>query len=65
MSSNARQWSSQVEREYFVKLADNRYARLKLTAFAGARNFFVLESYLNPSGSRNLEYDAGKQVSAR
>lgn len=67
MSNNAprQQWSSEVEREYFVKLAGNRYARLKLTAFAGPRTFFVLESYLNPSGSRNLEYDPAKQASTR
>ena len=56
--NNAEQrWSSQVAQEYFVKLQKQRYGRIKLSIFVGGRTFFVLESYLNPSGSRNLEYD--------
>jgi hypothetical protein len=65
-ASDPRQrWSSEAEREYFVKLPDGRHARVKLTAFAGGRTFFVLESYLNPSGSRNLEYNPALQAAAR
>jgi hypothetical protein len=58
-------WSSQAEREYFVKLRNGRYARAKITAFAGFRTFFVLESDLNPSGSPNLEFDPKKEIRTR
>lgn len=56
MSKNAEQWSSQVEKEYFLRLADGRFARIRLRMIAGGSHFFNLESYLNPKvGSRNLE----------
>ena len=56
-------WTDRVERQYFVKLPDQTYARLTFQMMAGGRyNFFVLESYLNPSGSRNLEYDPAKEI---
>lgn len=55
-------WSREAERQYFLKLADGRYARAKLTIYTGDRTFFVLESYLNPSGSRNLEYDPTRRA---
>ena len=54
----SQRWSSALDRQYFVKLADGRYARVSVTAYVGRRTFVVLESYLNPnSASRNLEYD--------
>lgn len=65
-ADNSRErWSYSAEKQYFLKLADGRYARAKLTFYTGSRTIFVLESYLNPSGSRNLEYDPAKQASAR
>ena len=50
-------WSSEEDREYFLKLADGKYARLQLSVHVGSYTMIVLESYFNPSGSRNLEYD--------
>jgi hypothetical protein len=56
-------WSSSAEREYFLKLRDGNYARIHFQMMAGGHyNFFVIESYLNPSGSRNLEFDPSKEI---
>ena len=51
------EWSSHVKRNYFLKLADGNYARLSFEMVAGGDHFFQLESFLNPSGSRSLEFD--------
>jgi len=59
----AEKWTSHAERQYFVKLSDNRYARITFEMRTGGEHFFVIESYLNPKpGSRNLEYDPAKKV---
>jgi len=65
MSKTAERWLSSVERKYFVKTADGKYARIIFGMFAGGYHFFVIEGYLNPSGSRNLEYDEAKQIDSR
>jgi hypothetical protein len=47
------------------KLANDNYAHIKIEMMAGGDyNFFVLESYVNPSGSRNLEFDRKKAIQA-
>lgn len=63
MPEDAEQWTPQQQRDYFVKLPDGRFARVSFTMIAGGNHYFLLESFLNPSGSRNLEYDA-KQTAA-
>lgn len=56
-------WASNIERQYFVKLSDNRYARINFRMRTGGEHFFVIESFLNPTpGSRNLEYDPAKTI---
>jgi hypothetical protein len=50
-------WRSQVTRNYYVQLASGNYARLSFMMTAGGDHFFSITSYLNPSGSRNLEYN--------
>jgi hypothetical protein len=63
MSRDAKQWASQQQRDYFVKLPDGRFARINFRMIAGGNHYFVMESFLNPTpGSRNLEYDP-KQAS--
>lgn len=55
-------WSAEAEREYFVRTADNRYARIKLSLQTRGDHFLVIESHFNPQqGDRNLEYDSRKQ----
>ncbi|SPE59641.1 exported hypothetical protein [Verrucomicrobia bacterium] len=50
-------WSSHASRNYFLKLASGNYARISFEVVAGGDHFFQLESFLNPSGSRSLEFD--------
>ncbi len=49
------EWANSAKRNFFLKLADGNYARMSFEMVAGGDHFFKLESYLNPSGSRNLE----------
>jgi hypothetical protein len=59
-------WSPKAERQYFVKTADDHYARVNLRVRTGGEHFVVLEAYYNPKiDSRNLEYDPSKQASDR
>jgi hypothetical protein len=63
MPATSEEWSSQEQREFFVKLPDGRYARVNLTMIAGGNHYFLLESYLNPAlGDRNLEFDPEKAI---
>lgn len=56
MPQLAERWQPQESREYFVKLADGRFARVQIEMVAGGDHFFSISSYLNPTpGSRNLE----------
>lgn len=50
-------WKSDFEQTYFVKLGNGKYARMRFRMIAGGEHFAVVESYYNPFGSRNLEYD--------
>lgn len=64
MRKNAERWKKGFEREFFVKLADGRFARFSIMLTTGGDHFVVLESYLNPTpGSRNLEFDPKKATS--
>lgn len=58
-------WQRTKRVEYFLKLRDGPFARVVLTMHAGHNNFLVMESFVNPSGSRHMEYDPSKQASAR
>ncbi len=65
MPKTAERWNPQVTRQYFAKLANNTFARVEFEMVAGGDHFFRITSFVNPSGSRNLEYDASKQAPAR
>lgn len=61
----AERWRDNMAKQFFVRLADNRFARINFEMIAGGDHFIVLESYLNPEpGSRNLEYDSAKVAPA-
>lgn len=49
-------WTETVNQQYYVKLRDGNYGRVKLRVI-GVPNgaYFRMESFLNPAGSRNLE----------
>jgi hypothetical protein len=55
-SVTATNWNEEVDKQYYVKLRDGNFGRVKLRIIgAQGRAFFRMESFLNPSGSRNLE----------
>ena len=56
-------WSTRAEQQYFVRLPDDRYARIEFRIRTGGENYFVIVSYLNPNpGNRNLEFDPSKVI---
>lgn len=61
----AERWSSDVARSYILKLGNGDYAYLKFRMIAGGDHFCIIESHLNPSGSRNLELDPDKIIIAQ
>jgi hypothetical protein len=55
LASAGKDWGRSARRNYFAKLANGNYARINFEMIAGGNHFFTVESFLNPSGSRNLE----------
>jgi hypothetical protein len=59
-------WTNNLQKEFFLKLADGSFARVSLQLAAGGDHFVYLESYLNPTpGSRNLEFDPAKAITPK
>ena len=60
MPLDEEEWKSSIRRKYFIHLSDGRYGRIEF--YLLARNgVFTVKSAINPSGSRNLEYDKAAQ----
>lgn len=59
-SKEAEDWADSFIKEYFIRFADGTYARIHLDM--STHQFIIRSSYLNPSGSRNLEYDEKKRI---
>ena len=57
-------WSNTVNKSYFIKMRDGRYARFSATILAANDNpAFKLDAFVNPTpGDRNLEFDPAKVV---
>ncbi len=55
-------WSRQFKANYFLKLANGNYARISFEMVAAGDHFFKVESFLNPSGSPNLEFDPNNVI---
>jgi hypothetical protein len=64
MTKNMKEdWKRGDQGEYFVKLKDDMYGRVHIKLYPNEQfNMFTMESFLNPSGSRNLEYDPKKTI---
>lgn len=65
MNATDEKWTSRIGKEYFLKLSDGNYARVNIQFHPETGddwNFIVLKSYLNPQGSRNLEFDPAKKI---
>ena len=61
MLSSQQDWSYAPQKRYFVKLPSGLYAFIQFKMMAAGDHVFKLESFLNPSGSRNLEYNKDAQ----
>ncbi len=55
-------WRDRFEGTYFVLLGNGHYARMRFEMIAGGAHFAVVESYYNPSGSRNLRFDPSSTI---
>ena len=56
----AEDWADSFIKHYFIRFADGTHARVHLDMRTD--QFIIRSSYLNPSGSRNLEYDKSKRI---
>ena len=66
MPANASDWADEKQLNLYVKLhGGQQYARAELKALVGSDREstpFYITSYINPSGSRNLEYDPTQDI---
>jgi hypothetical protein len=55
-SSGQPRYSRAIDKQYFVKLADGKYARIQVSLNGDANSHFVVSAYINPTpGQQNLE----------
>lgn len=64
MAAAAKDWRRDHDDQYWAKLRDGTYARMRLRLTTGGGHFVSIVSFLNPSGLRNLELDPALQSSA-
>jgi hypothetical protein len=50
-------WSSRLNGSFYVHLSDGNYGRINLKVICSDNPYFGVETWINPSASRNLEYD--------
>lgn len=55
-------WRCDHDAHYWVRLRDQTYARMRLRITTAGDHFVSISSYLNPSGSRNLEFDENRVI---
>ncbi len=69
MPATSKVWYASVTRTFYVKARDAKlYARIRFKIIADYEpppTNVTMEAYVNPSGSRNLEYDPAKEVLTR
>jgi hypothetical protein len=55
-TAGQQRYSRGIDKQYFVKLADGKYARIQVSLNADANSHFVVTAYINPTtGQQNLE----------
>jgi hypothetical protein len=63
MSNDAStRWRRDSDEQYWLKLRNGTFARMRFRITTGGDHFVSIMAYLNPSGSRNLEYDENKVI---
>ena len=60
MPTTSEHWTSNMKQKYFVKYADGNYGRIDFD-FLARNGVYRILSFINTSGSRNLEYDEAVQ----
>jgi hypothetical protein len=60
--SLGKDWLDDVTRQYYVKLRNGNFGRLTFGMVAGGDHFCLIEPYINPTGSRNLEFDPQRVI---
>jgi hypothetical protein len=53
--TNNAKWTYDVQRNYYIQTSATKFGRMVFGMVAGGDNFCVIDSFFNPSGSRNLE----------
>jgi hypothetical protein len=63
---NTEHWLPDQSKNYFLRLSDDRFARLIFRMIAQGDHYFRIECHLNPvPGHRNLEYDPAKRINQK
>jgi hypothetical protein len=57
IASDPNAWSDRFEQAYYFYLPDGKYGRMKFSLVCAGNPSFGVEALINPSGSKNLEYD--------
>jgi hypothetical protein len=60
MPASSPRWETSVKPKYFIKLPDGNFGRVEFD-FLARNGVYRIRSFINPSGSRNLEYDEAVQ----
>lgn len=55
MPADRPDWQDDVDLKFYYRLADGHYGRMTFSMIAGGHHFCMIDSVLNPTGSRNLE----------
>jgi hypothetical protein len=55
MPADRPDWRNDVDLKFFYRLPDGRYGRMTFSMIAGGQHFCMIDSALNPTGSRNSE----------
>jgi hypothetical protein len=62
MPQTSPRWERTYDGHYWLFLRDRTYARIRFRLNTAGNHFVSITCYLNPSGSRNLEYDEKRLV---
>lgn len=65
MSSNNVAWNRELKQNFYIKDGQGKYGRLLIDLFTDAvrpDTGIKIQTWFNPSGSRNLEFDPAKQI---
>jgi hypothetical protein len=58
-------WQEQISRTFYIKSRDGKvygHFHVNIIPNYNDTSVFDMESYVNPAGSRNLEFDPSKQI---